>query len=846
MTATHKHRTTQHQRTTTWISPLRLHRRVCLLSLCAAASCVFACAPGDTPTRAAKVVLIGIDGFDPDIATAMMDEGHLPTFAALRTNGTFGRLRSREPLLSPLVWTSIATGRTPQDHGILDFVEGTDSGDLIPITSRRRQVPALWNISTAAGLVTGFLGWYATFPAEQVRGFQISDRIGFHQVRSATATTGVTFPEPLAAKLSSTVGQATIDIETTRDLFVAANATLSADGAERIDKLARIHATAELFRRATPELLDTFDPDLFGIYFELVDACSHLFMENAGPKRPSTSTQDSNAFAGTVARCYQVQDQILGSILASLDSDTTVMVVSDHGFKSGDARPLTSGRADTGVAGLWHRLDGVLFMRGPGIKQGVSITGAGILDIAPTVLALLGLPASPTMTGAVLLDAFDQAPSTDRHVDYQRIPARSLPRSEVSSHLAGANQDEAGATADQEWIAKLQALGYLNGGGNPVIGRDGRTASSYVNEGTSLAVDGEVDAALRAYSTAASIDPANPIAAAFASRLLIDRGDLEQAQKLLRKAAQENPESIFVHLELARYHIAVGRWGLAANELVLAESLDSNLAQLHLSKARLANVQGLSAQALVALDEAARLSDAGPMLAEILLLRARVAAEAGELDMAFASLDRARALKVSPEALAPAEADIALSQGNFEEALRLLSFARENSPGDVTVARKLAQALAATGSPTGAQELLSGLLSSSVNALSPLDRSWVTGDLALIFQARGQDSRVVKLLESALERRDIAVLNEAPRAANLLALLGAAHGRLGNLHAARDAYEQSVALEEHPLALKTLALLVNRLDGDRDRAVALLKRSLQLLPGQRDVEQLLADLGQSH
>jgi hypothetical protein len=37
--------------------------------------------------------------------------------------GSYNRLLSREPMLSPLLWTSIATGRKPQDHGVLDFAE---------------------------------------------------------------------------------------------------------------------------------------------------------------------------------------------------------------------------------------------------------------------------------------------------------------------------------------------------------------------------------------------------------------------------------------------------------------------------------------------------------------------------------------------------------------------------------------------------------------------------------------------------------------------------------------------------------------------------------------------------
>src|ERR1700693_2461564 len=72
-----------------------------------------------------RVLLIGLDGADMRIVDRLIREGKLPTFARLKREGAWGPLRSVEPLLSPLVWTSIATGRRPQDHGVFDFVEIT-------------------------------------------------------------------------------------------------------------------------------------------------------------------------------------------------------------------------------------------------------------------------------------------------------------------------------------------------------------------------------------------------------------------------------------------------------------------------------------------------------------------------------------------------------------------------------------------------------------------------------------------------------------------------------------------------------------------------------------------------
>jgi predicted AlkP superfamily pyrophosphatase or phosphodiesterase len=69
-----------------------------------------------------KLIFLGLDGLDPALAERYMAEGKLPNFAKLRQEGAYGRLVSAKPLLSPVVWTTIATGKTPEEHHIGHFV----------------------------------------------------------------------------------------------------------------------------------------------------------------------------------------------------------------------------------------------------------------------------------------------------------------------------------------------------------------------------------------------------------------------------------------------------------------------------------------------------------------------------------------------------------------------------------------------------------------------------------------------------------------------------------------------------------------------------------------------------
>src|SRR5207249_5014379 len=68
-----------------------------------------------------RVVLVGIDGADWDVIDGLVARGRVPNLARLKREGAWARLRSSVPMLSPLLWTTVATGKTPDRHGINDF-----------------------------------------------------------------------------------------------------------------------------------------------------------------------------------------------------------------------------------------------------------------------------------------------------------------------------------------------------------------------------------------------------------------------------------------------------------------------------------------------------------------------------------------------------------------------------------------------------------------------------------------------------------------------------------------------------------------------------------------------------
>src|SRR5262245_27495316 len=144
------------------------------------------------PKPATKIVLVGLDGADWQVARPLMEAGRLPALSSLVEQGASGDLHSIEPMISPALWTTVVTGVLPEHHGIRDFVYKEPGSYAQPIVnSTIRERLALWNILSALGLTVGVVDWYATWPAEAVNGFIVSDRIKTLE----PATAGVTYPD---------------------------------------------------------------------------------------------------------------------------------------------------------------------------------------------------------------------------------------------------------------------------------------------------------------------------------------------------------------------------------------------------------------------------------------------------------------------------------------------------------------------------------------------------------------------------------------------------------------------------------------------------------------------------
>lgn len=405
-----------------------------------------------------RVILIGLDGADWSLLDRLAAAGRMPNLQRLAREGRTARLKSAVPLLSPIIWTSIATGMTPDRHGVLDFLEVDQATGLaIPVSGLSRRVPAVWNVASSAGLRVGVVGWWATHPAEEVEGFFVSDHassILFEGPKEALA-----YPPALAEGVRRILEEETAVPDP--DLLPYVRMSAAEVAAQRarggglenpVEALSKILGATRTVQRIARELYDREAPDLTAVYFEGTDVIGHVFAADIPPRLACVSDDDFRRYSTTVDAYYETVDRLLGQWMRRAHEDgATLLVCSDHGFKWGEDRTCRRSSLNWATAAFWHRLDGVLALWGDRVKPAPARGEASIYDLAPTLSALLGLPVDAATSGHPLLAAFDGVAAPARRNLSASISVRRLPAS--APLPAEAN----------EYARKLRALGYLSG-----------------------------------------------------------------------------------------------------------------------------------------------------------------------------------------------------------------------------------------------------------------------------------------------------------------------------------------------------------------------------------------------
>ena len=400
---------------------------------------------------APPVAYLGFDGLDPDMLQDLIDDGELPNLAEFVRDGTFGRLETFPGANSAVIWASMYTGESPDRHHVHDFYRvrfpGSGAGlfpvhrtyfkeliDLFawaPGISRRfvnrldLASPPIWEIADRAGLPTVVVdGYFYSFPAQQMLepssrllGYGLNDTLGLSGSADATLEWFAQPPDVPKEVLDAAAGRPDLDWQ-----HRAVTALLE-------------HRS----RQGEPP------PRFLNLYTHEPDTVSHQRSRWAEPERfPFVSQAGIDEHGEAVADVYRRIDELVGDLRRILGPETVFVVASDHG------------QSPTFVHRLYtqhrHGPDGVLLLHGPGVRRGHRLEGSHVLDVVPTLLALLGLPVPDDAEGRVLDDAFEAPPSAGSRA---RIPTYRDAWQPVDT-VGGTDVERT-----RQEIERLKAMGYL-------------------------------------------------------------------------------------------------------------------------------------------------------------------------------------------------------------------------------------------------------------------------------------------------------------------------------------------------------------------------------------------------
>jgi predicted AlkP superfamily phosphohydrolase/phosphomutase len=280
-----------------------------------------------------KILFFGFDCASWKVLDPLLEKGDLPNIKKLIEEGVSCRTQAFDPPLSPVLWTSIASSKLPDKHGVKDFLA----------TSKTVKIKRIWNILEEQGFSIGLFGHILTWPPEKVNGFNIPILL---------ARSPETYPPKfdfipkmvLLEKKGGTRNPLTYLVYLLNSLRygLRLDTGIKAIGEFMRQKLGREDYRDRYFRsRVLKEkilsdlylnLYRRFKPDYSFFHSHIADSCTHNFWMYYEPEKfADVPSDDIRNYGHFVTESYRTVDNIIGRFIEKTDPDTLFIVASDHG-----------------------------------------------------------------------------------------------------------------------------------------------------------------------------------------------------------------------------------------------------------------------------------------------------------------------------------------------------------------------------------------------------------------------------------------------------------------------------------------------------------------------------------
>lgn len=391
-----------------------------------------------------RVVLVGLDGLGPKQIREAVARGHAPEIAQLLRRGAFGPLATLRPTEGPPLWATIFTGHLPRKHGVKSFaryrlgasdtvfdvlpkgalvsiLEGAGLVTTTPVTSFDRRERALWNAINAFGIPAGVVRFWGTHPPEQVNGFMLSHQFHVLAAGPDRGARSLHPPDLLPEVVARSVRPADLDQARLAEFIDLSTAVPKDRAPVKRDLVERALAPDLTYHRAGNVLRAAYDPPFFATYFYGLDVLGHTFMRYAKPDHfGDVRPEEARRYGAVLDRYTSLLSRFVDEVArgsgqtrasAGPREKEILLVVSAYGMEPLPLRRrlLEALVGDPSRSGTHAGApDGFVLAVGDGITPGAVAINASILDVAPTILYLMGLPVARDMEGRVLTEIVDE------------------------------------------------------------------------------------------------------------------------------------------------------------------------------------------------------------------------------------------------------------------------------------------------------------------------------------------------------------------------------------------------------------------------------------------------------
>ena len=264
-----------------------------------------------------RVLVIGLDGATFDLIKPWAEEGHLPTLGRLLANGAHGSLRSTVPPMTGPAWTSFATGTNPGQHRLYDWVaRKPDSYEFLPVTALDCKAPTLYQLLSQAGRSVCALNIPMTYPPLQVNGVVVAG------MPAPSLEGDVTYPPDLMQQILADVGDYV--------LYPDPGQAYSDSGIDAF--LERLYRATDLRVKTLDYLRARGTWDFAMVVFNGTDTVCHALWKFMDRSHPLHDPAKAKKYGNAIRDYYRHVDHHLARIVDELDDDTTLLLMSDHGF----------------------------------------------------------------------------------------------------------------------------------------------------------------------------------------------------------------------------------------------------------------------------------------------------------------------------------------------------------------------------------------------------------------------------------------------------------------------------------------------------------------------------------